>query len=77
MRSKGKMYITDEPTGHFLVIADNPGQSGEKNDTRNDKNVARMAQEMESLREEYLWTGASSRDDAPTTTLFSFTRLDP
>nr|XP_009630156.1 huntingtin-associated protein 1-like [Nicotiana tomentosiformis] len=42
----------DNPTEHALVIADSSGRSGEKNDTRNDEHVARMAQEMESLREE-------------------------
>jgi len=52
LRSKGNMSATENPTEHALVIADNPGWSREKDDTRNNEHVARMAQEMASLREE-------------------------
>lgn len=51
LRSKGKIYVTDDPIGHALVIVDNLGQLVEKYDTQNDKHVSQMAQEMESLRE--------------------------
>ncbi|XP_070041159.1 uncharacterized protein [Nicotiana tomentosiformis] len=46
------MSATEDPTEHTLVIADNLGRSGEKEDTSNDEHVAKMAQEMESLRVE-------------------------
>lgn len=46
------MSATDDLAGKAIVIADNPGLSGEKEDTQNDELVARMTQEMESLREE-------------------------
>jgi len=46
------MSAIEDPTEHALVIADSPGRSGKKDNTRNDEHVVRMAHEMESLWEE-------------------------
>lgn len=52
LRSKGKMTAIDDPSKNSLVVAENPGGSGGKDDTRNDEHVARMEHEMDLLGEE-------------------------